>query len=729
MTPLAPSRETAPVEYGPLNPRPHPFLPSPTREEIDAAMASDEGAARYLDWYQRREKLVARSEQPGQLIKYAFELDCWRDADRDLADAKTDGRDYGGLYVGGGKRSSKSSWAARTVIRSALTYGQGIIWCLQRELGISKITQQRMIWEWLPQSIREKNDVSGKRKGGDHTKIRYTIDGGFTEGTAVLPNGTLLQFLSYKMDPKDYQGAEIGARIHPSRTARVGEWPWIARVDANGVAYDKDGLPIPNIGAWPDEDAPLAWVGTVRDRLTTRNAKFIWTFTTENGITRAVKSTLGDATNTETRPADDMLPQDRVVVRGCPPGHVPYRQRTATPGVNAIFFHTRFNVFGDNYPNMKARYEGKEESQVLANLYGYSEDIATRAYPLYGAWNVIDEEDLPAEGTNYLLGDPAGNRNWAWIWVRIAPGMGGEDWYIYDEWPDYDRYGAWAEPDESQDPNPDGVPGPAQRTLGWGIERYKQMILEKERLIVPAGFLTAEAQRRREEQNGQIFSHSKRHGANGAGGDSDRGARAVEMVRDGAGVLPVDSTQITSAPLRLCGELERLFPDPMKRRLVREYLANTEEAERQLSPTLSLPVRERRLDPRAAATPSNEQKGARTLLDKFAEETRDAQGNITGPRMTFKPAPGLDVQTGIAAVQQLLYFNDKEEIIRGLNAPRLFVVRRCRQVRWMFENYTGQGGEMGACKDFADLVRYAATCRLRYIAPGMTKTTGGGRSY
>ncbi|HEY0548179.1 MAG TPA: hypothetical protein VGF13_01180, partial [Verrucomicrobiae bacterium] len=498
----------APIaEFGPLNPRAHPFLPSPTREEIDAAMATSAGAREYLDWYRNREKLIEKSEQPGQMIRYAFELDCWHDFDRDLANAKTDGRDYGGVYVGGGKRSTKSSKATQTCIQSWLTYGKGIAWALQREMKISVDTQQRMVWEWLPESIRAMNDVAGKRKAGDDTKIRYNIDGGFTEGTLVFPNGTVVRFLSYKMDPKDYQGAEIGAKISRLRTAKPGEWPWIDRVDANGIAYYQNGLPVPNIGAWLDEDAPLNWVGTIRDRLTTRNAKFIWTFTTENGITRAVKETLGEAQNTQTLPADDMMPQDRVLVRGCIPGHVPYRQKTATPGVNAIFFHTRFNRFGDNYANMRAKYEGKDERQVLANMYGYSEDLAVRAYPLYGGWNVIEEEQLPAEGTNYLFGDPAGARNWAWIWVRICPGLGGPDWYIYDEWPEFNRYGAWAIPDEraGDDANPDGVAGPAQQGQGWGVERYKKMILEKERIIVDAEivkeFLTAEAQRRRERDS------------------------------------------------------------------------------------------------------------------------------------------------------------------------------------------------------------------------------------
>jgi hypothetical protein len=50
-----------------------------------------------------------------------------------------------------------------------------------------------------------------------------------------------------------------------------------------------------------------------------------------------------------------------------------------------------------------------------------------------------------------------------------------------------------------------------------------------------------------------------------------------------------------------------------------------------------------------------------------------------------------------------------------LNAPKLFVAEDCQQVIWMFENYTGRGGAKGACKDFADLVRYMALAKLFHV--------------
>jgi hypothetical protein len=683
-----PFTATAPEFYSWRRWRPHPVLPALEAHQIMELAGTPAGRERLVALYNRRERLIQLSETPGQLIEHAFRLECWEDFDRDLRDAKTDGRDYGGIYVGGGKRSTKSSKAACTCMESWLTYGQGIAWAMQRTLSISYITMQRMIWEWMPAKLRAMNDVSGKRKNSDWTKIRYTLDKGFTESTLVLPNGTLVQFLTYEMEPKNFQGAEIGARIKPHLTARPGDWPWIDRVDANGIAYYQNGLPIPNIGCWLDEDAPVSWVSLVRDRCGTRNAKFIWTFTTENGITRAVRDTLGEPQNVETRPVnpDDGLSLDRVLVKGCPPGHVPYRQKTNTPGVNAIYFHSQFNIFGDNYANIAAKWRGKSESMLLANLYGYSEDIATRAFPLFSAWNIIDETELPADGTNYCFGDPAGTRNWAWIWVRLCPGSGGTDWYIYDEWPNHERYGDWAVPDErpAEQAEPDGLAGPAQRGQGWGVEEYKRMVLERERIRVPQSL--------------------------------EEDCRALLKDYD-------SEPERVMADIR--ANLRSHFADPMRQRIFIDALQNGDDMQ-----SLRLTIRDRYLDPRAGATKKEQDKGSKTLFDLFNDETRDALGNITGPRMFFRPAPGLNIeQVGLPAVQKLLAYDDRAPIVKGLNAPRLRVVSRCRQVRWMFENYTAQGGSEAGGKDFADLVRYMATSPLRYIAPGALQTKGGGRSY
>jgi hypothetical protein len=73
------------------------------------------------------------------------------------------------------------------------------------------------------------------------------------------------------------------------------------------------------------------------------------------------------------------------------------------------------------------------------------------------------------EGTNYMVGDPAGARNWFMLWARVD--VHGIIW-IYREWPDQ-SYGEWALPSE----RPDGKPGPAQRSgAGRGVNEYTELV-------------------------------------------------------------------------------------------------------------------------------------------------------------------------------------------------------------------------------------------------------------
>lgn len=52
-----------------------------------------------------------------------------------------------------------------------------------------------------------------------------------------------------------------------------------------------------------------------------------------------------------------------------------------------------------------------------------------------------------------------------------------------------------------------------------------------------------------------------------------------------------------------------------------------------------------------------------------------------------------------------------------INEPRLYVVRSCQNIIWMFNNNTATGGEKAACKDPEDVCRYMATSDLAYIDP------------
>ena len=142
---------------------------------------------------------------------------------------------------------------------------------------------------------------------------------------------------------------------------------------------------------------------------------------------------------------------------------------------------------------------------------------------------------------------------------------------------------------------------------------------------------------------------------------------------------------------------------------------------------------ERIIDPRAARNPSAAAAGGTCPIDELLKEHRDPKtGELLAPRMLFTPAAtsrargGFEVETGIQAVGALLEFNREQPLCPLVNEPRLYVTRNCEQVIWTLENYTGQGGESGGCKDFADLLRYLAMSDLRHVRAGEQRSRGGG---
>jgi hypothetical protein len=647
-----------PTEKRPYFPVPHPILPPSTSVEAEAlyermvVKGGPEEQRQYAAWYQKRVKRIALAEEAGPQNKdgepytWGFELPHWKDADAEFRKCEV------GLYNAGGKRATKSERAGKRVVKACMTFKKGFLWCLQSNEETSRATQQRLFWKYLPNWVKAMN---GRARHG-FTKINYSLDGGFTEGIVVLPTQTEVHFLTNKQDPKGYQGWEIGFNLTDEDREKVAADPELA-----------------NIGAWLDEDVVLPWVETCETRSTTRGAKVLWTFSTMDGITLAVKEVLGRPRTIKSRKAE-VLEQSRKHVTDCPPGHMPYVQVCSRRGWRAMYFHTDLNPFPGNYSGMLRLCEGKSFAYVAENLYGWSEDARSLAWPNFGGWNIIEQEELPADGTNYMLTDPAG-RNWATIWVRVAPGRPAK-YFIYRDWPDERRYGPWAEPDPGSaghDGNPDGRMGRAQRSFGYGFIKYKQTWLAEEAISMAANIGLAPDEETREKLLGRVK-------------DPQHRARIRAALEAKASVA----------------ELEELREE----------------------------IHCRYIDPRAGKDERAAKHGATCIIDELAKEDRDPRsGKLLAPRMRFLPAPGLLIKTGIDAVGDLLDWDKGNPLCALVNEPHLYVTRNCQQVIWTLSNYTAEGGEDGGCKDFADLLRYMATQKPRYIAPGGRVETSGGGSY
>ena len=617
---------------------PHPLVPWFSDEEVQAMLLQPDGAAAIAEFAAEREEMILKIN--ADAYHEGFEFPHWHDADK-LAHEKQL------AYASGGKRASKSWWAAKRVMQAAVLYPGTKIWCFQGSDTTSITEQQGLLWHYMPPNLRALNN-----KRHPVYKISHSEANGFSAAPRnkfILPNRSQVHFLTYNQNPQEYQGWKLGCPSHlvdriqaKLREENIERYkaddskrPWGELSEAEQWLIQWRGVP-PNVGAWPDEKLTLIWLQTLKQRCSDHSAKVLWTFSTMEGLTDTMKEVIGEARTIESRPAE--LLSDRVNVQDCPRGHMPYIQQPSDPNMGVIYFFSEFNPLG-NYGGkggVKSLCEGKDSRYVEMHAYGYARDTGMRACPNFGPCNIIDDEHVPKEGTRYTITDPAGKRNWATIWVLVTPGAVPE-YFIYRDWPDAQTYGEWALPDDGgasgQKTKYDGKPGPAQRSLGYGFGKYKWMLLEKE----------------------------------GAG---EKKGEEIAM---------------------------------------------------------------RFMDPRAASAPQIESQGGTTMAMQLAQEDEIFVNGerVKVPGMQFIPVPckkgafGEETE-GLSQLNDLLDWDPEQPMVQGMNSPRLWVAKSCRQVIWALSNYTGMDGSKAACKDFVDPVRYAAQAQLMHITEQMREGQWGG---
>jgi hypothetical protein len=114
-------------------------------------------------------------------------------------------------------------------------------------------------------------------------------------------------------------------------------------------------------------------------------------------------------------------------------------------------------------------------------------------------------------------------------------------------------------------------------------------------------------------------------------------------------------------------------------------------------------ILERLIDPRLGAAKYQAQNGASSIIEDLADNG-----------MIFIPAPGLEIEDGIQAMQGKMAYDVKKPI-DGVNRPRFFISERCQNIIQALQEYTGDGGSDEAWKDPVDVVRYACLDGIRYI--------------
>jgi hypothetical protein len=301
----------------------------------------------------------------------------------------------------------------------------------------------------LPPELRKIRD-------DDKASIHYKIATGFVNDRFYLPNGSQCRFHAYsqyKINSTMIEGIELGWKGRP------GESP-----------------EFPNIGCWMDEYLePPALMRTLEERLSTRNAKLLMTFTPIHQYTETVEEILDGM---ETIRTHRTLPDDPPQIRGM---ELPYIQRK--PSRSVIYFATRYNEYHD-YERTKRNMQGKPRDWVMMKTYGVPTKIISGKFPGFNRDKHLVPElpklttakgsSVEYEPTRYHIVVPAGDRPFFMIWVAVDENG---NHCIYREWPQYLVDGAFAERRDGEWAWGDACKGDC---CGMGAHAYKRKIEELE---------------------------------------------------------------------------------------------------------------------------------------------------------------------------------------------------------------------------------------------------------
>ena len=406
----------------------HPVFPCPN-EEQRRQMVENVGTEQVMRMFLAREQRI-RAEQDDP-YRYGSELTAWPDADDIL-------NRFNEVLVLGGNRAGKTEWAAKRVAQAFVgmdlvgnmpawlkerSQKRGLnIWCLHTTHMTSVAMQQNVFHKYLPKELKEARRTSS-------IQLSWSQKNGFTDNTAVYQKNQIW-FLNYSQDIKVVEGGEVDI-------------------------------------VWCDELVPQDWLETLRYRLATRSGKLLVTFTPILGYTQVVKEFITTAKVTEYKAAE-LLPENNVI--GVPKGHMPYKAEGIYGKHGVVWFHSKLNPY-NNWERMKQTLRGRSSHDIKIRAYGWADQTAGSQFPMFGDVNIFKDpvSKVAPEGTNYMVADPAGARNWFMLWARVdAHGI----IWVYREWPDQ-SYGEWALPSE----RPDGKPGPAQRSgAGRGVNEYTELV-------------------------------------------------------------------------------------------------------------------------------------------------------------------------------------------------------------------------------------------------------------
>lgn len=227
-----------------------------------AELAREAGEEAALAYFMAREERIQQAQgvfkREGKLVRepdplrYGFDLPHWP-VIRELLVQKEE------VYVFGGNDSAKTTLMAKIVaevLTRRLTWpgqatGAPQVLCVAQNDTISRRVQQKMIYEHLPVEARRLNEQQVKKRNSV-SKVNYSIDGGFTNGSFALaqPRGAACMFRNVTQ----FERQELGIE---------------------GDAFDLVVI---------DESCPLALLEALRFRAAKRGGRILYCFTPVGGF-------------------------------------------------------------------------------------------------------------------------------------------------------------------------------------------------------------------------------------------------------------------------------------------------------------------------------------------------------------------------------------------------------------------------------------------------------------
>jgi hypothetical protein len=463
----------------------HPVFKEPTIAEVRAAMklwnCDLRNAYQQLEVL-RRKRIAAERNNP---LVHGWEPPIWRVCDSllglDWVIPERFGKDYGArmrkalgferavklLLILGGNRAGKSEYEAKRAMQCLLHFERVTLWMFHTDGDMSRQYQQPLMWKYMPPEYKTKSVMS------QTTYISYKLKTGFSENSFIVPNLSQAEFRNYQQDIAKIEGGELGAQ---------------------------DGSIC--LGFVADELIPSAWAQTLTFRNVTRGASGLIGFTPVDGYTGTVRMFLDGARVLKDVPAF-MLPKDGqeplrelgVQMENCdawvdgksglpevPAGRhfetTPRVMRCENEDWAVVFFHSSDNPYG-NPENVWDTVVKKRMPDRRVRFYGVADKDISGAFTRFNEKvHVCRAEDVPREGTNWMIVDPCSGRNFFMLWLRCTPD--GRVWVV-QEWPDritpipkVGVMGPWAEP--SGDKRMDGRLGEGAKSLGFGLLQYKALI-------------------------------------------------------------------------------------------------------------------------------------------------------------------------------------------------------------------------------------------------------------